>query len=557
MPSAQRTREPSHAAEWRNVSIRYPYADRDAVGPVSLTLEPGERLLLLGPSGSGKSTLLNALTGLIPYTIPASVEGSVKLFGEDVGSRSPARWAKTVARFFQDAAMTLCGMRVEDEIAFALENRALPEPAIVSKTTAAMKAVGLPEGWRSRRTGTLSGGEKQLVALAATLAQDAPIFVADEPTAHLAPAAAARLHRLLMTSGSSRTVLIIDHRLDGLIGSVDRVAVIGGDGQLVAEGRPAQLFRNHHDSLKALGIWLPLAAELDAALSAAGLAPPQPPLMMEDIFRDLEGHPEQLKALPVIKAFVARHRAAPAATGGETVARLNEADCAPLFGPPVLKGISMEIRSGECLGILGANGAGKSTLGASLAGLLRLKGGRREGSTGGIAFQNPESQFIAGSVREEIAAALPGTSPFSDRLVEAEAIAGAWNLAGLEHRHPFELSQGQKRRLALATLTATDRWRLLVLDEPTAGLDAHGAATVAARVESIRASGRAITLITHDMDLALRLCSRSIVVGEGRIIAEGPTAGLLQDSELLHRAGLAQPAIAPAMAWLRHRMETC
>lgn len=557
MPSAQRTLEPGHAAEWRDVSIRYPYADRDAVGPVSLTLEPGERLLLLGPSGSGKSTLLNALTGLVPHTIPAKVEGAVELFGEDVGTRQPAKWARTVARFFQDAAMTLCGMRVEDEIAFALENRALPEPVIASKVAAAMKEVGLPEGWRSRRTGALSGGEKQLVALAATLAQDAAVFVADEPTAHLAPAAAARLHRLLMASGSSRTVLIIDHRLDGLITSVDRVAVIDGDGRLVAEGRPAQLFRDHYDRLKALGIWLPLAAELDAALSEAGLAPRQPPLTMEDIFRDLDRRPEQERALPSIKTFVARRRAAPAAAEGAPVARLIGADCAPLFGPPVLKNISMEIRAGECLGILGANGAGKSTLGASLAGLLRLKGGRREGATAGIAFQNPENQFLTGSVREEIAAALPSTNPLPHRLAEADAIAATWNLAGLEHHHPFELSQGQKRRLALATLTASDRWRLLVLDEPTAGLDAHGAATVAARVEAVRASGRAIALITHDMDLALQLCSRSIVVGEGSIIAEGPTAKLLQDGHLLHRAGLAQPAIAPALAWLGHMEATC
>ncbi|HWK65609.1 MAG TPA: ATP-binding cassette domain-containing protein [Rhizobiaceae bacterium] len=556
MPSAKHTPDAGHAAEWGEVSVRYPYGDHDAVGPASLTLGRGERLLLLGPSGSGKSTLLNALTGLVPQTIPARINGSIRLFGEDVAARRPAQWAGTVARFFQDAALTLCGMRVEDEIAFALENRGLPEALIAAKVTEAMEEAGLSQDWRKRRTGTLSGGEKQLVALAATLAQGAPLLVADEPTAHLSPAAAQRLHRLLM-AGTARTVLIVDHRLDGLIDSVDRVVVIGADGRIFAEGPPAALFRDHHDRLDALGIWLPLASRLDAALGRIGLAAQDPPLSMGNMLRALDRQPEKERARPTIEAFVAGHCAAPVPSEGQVVARLVGADCAPLFGPSVLKNISMDIRSGECLGILGANGAGKSTLGASLAGLLRLKGGRREGATGGIAFQNPENQFVTASVRDEIAAALDRASPLPERLSKAGRVAAAWNLAGLEDRHPFELSQGQKRRLALATLTATERWRLLVLDEPTAGLDARGAAMVVAEVERIRGAGRAVALITHDMDLALRLCPRSIIVSEGRILAEGRTSELLEDGALLHRAGLSAPAIAPALRWLNHARATC
>lgn len=555
MPSALLTVDSDIAAAWREVSIRYPYADHSAVGPASLTLRKGEKLLLLGPSGSGKSTLLNVLTGLVPQTIPAKVDGSITLFEQDVRTKQPAEWARTVARFFQDADQTLCGMRLEDEVAFALENRALPEAEIAARVASAMEAVGLPASWRKRRTGTLSGGEKQLVALAATLAQDAPVFVADEPTAHLAPAAAKRLHQLIVDSDPSHTVLIVDHRLDSLIGSIDQVAVLGRDGAIFAKGAPAALFRAHHDSLDALGIWLPMASRLDAALARIGLAPEEPPLTMAEIFHDLDGRPDGRNAFPAIEAFVADHSAAAPSRDRTTVARLSHAGCAPLFGPTILKNISLEVRSGECLGILGANGAGKSTLGASLAGLLRLSSGKREGAAGGIAFQNPESQFISGSVREEIAEALDRTKPLPDRLAQAEAIAAAWDLGGLEHRHPFELSQGQKRRLALAALTATDRWPLLVLDEPTAGLDAHGAAMVAHRVEAIRRGGKAIALVTHDMDLALQLCSRSIVVGEGGIIAEGQTAALLQDEVLLERAGLAEPGIAPALHWMR-RLET-
>ncbi|MGO4837308.1 ABC transporter ATP-binding protein, partial [Rhizobiaceae sp. 2RAB30] len=209
-------------AAWQGVTVRYPFAGADAVGPVDLDVKPGERLLLLGRSGSGKSTLLNTLTGLVPQTIPASVGGSIRLFGRAVSECRPDRWADTVARFFQDADQTLCGMRVEDEVAFALENRALPEQDIARKVSDAMRHVGLPDSWRRRRTATLSGGEKQLVALAATLVQEAPLFVADEPTAHLAPAAASRLHHLLLEEAVAESVLIVAHRLDGRIGSVDR-----------------------------------------------------------------------------------------------------------------------------------------------------------------------------------------------------------------------------------------------------------------------------------------------------------------------------------------------
>jgi energy-coupling factor transport system ATP-binding protein len=526
----------------REVSVRYPYADRPAVGPLNLDLRCGERLLLLGPSGSGKSTLLGTLTGLVPRTIPATVTGHVALFGRPVAERPPAGWADSVAYLFQDADLTLCGMSVEDEIAFALENRGLPERSIRERVAAAMHEVGLPEAWAGRRTMALSGGEKQLVAIAAALAQDAPIFVADEPTAHLSPAAASRLHRILTRRRTGRSALIVDHRLDGLIDAVDRVAVLDGEGQLLAEGRPGGVFRAHGPRLDAEGIWRPIASQLDAALAEAGVAPPGPVLDLSALVawitgltgrarQDADGAAEKLLS----------SRVAPEAPPGVVVARLESAGCAPYRGPGVLSGISIEVRAGELLGILGANGAGKSTLGAALAGLLPLKAGRRIGAPGGIAFQNPEAQFTAGSVRDEIATAIAGARG------NLAATLEAWDLTDLADRHPFELSQGQKRRLALASLTASDRWPLLVLDEPTAGLDAGGAAMIEGHLRGLAARGRAIAVITHDMDFVLRVCPRAIVLGGGRLLAEGRTRDLMGDAALLEAAGLAPPAVAPLL----------
>jgi energy-coupling factor transport system ATP-binding protein len=555
MTSVLPSPEAASVAEWQGVQVRYPFAKRQAVGPVDMHVKRGERVLLLGASGSGKSTLLLTLTGLVPRSIPAEVQGRVRLFGDDALSRKPSEWASRVAQYFQDADQTLCGMRVEDEIAFALENRALPPAEIGQAVTDAMRKIGLPDAWRKRRSTTLSGGERQLVALAATLVQDAAIFVVDEPTAHLAPKAANRLHALLTAREPGRSILIVDHRLDGLIEAIDRVVVLGNDGSVLAQGHPRVVFREKREMLMSLGIWSPVASALDAALTEAGVAPSIAPLSVAEALAHLDpGSASRTnidRACPAVEAFVAR---CSTNRGGErktrVVARLENADCAPFLAPTVLRGIDVAIHEGEILGILGPNGAGKSTLGACLSGLLKLKAGRRAGAPGGIAFQIPENQFVSGSVRDELLGALPKKMAGYEKAKRISRSLETWGLASLEVRHPFELSQGQKRRLALASLTISDRWPLLVLDEPVAGLDAWAASVLEAQILALSRKGRAIALITHDMDLALRLCSRSIVVGEGRILAEGPTERVLSDPKLLGRAGLAEPSCAKAQEWL-------
>jgi energy-coupling factor transport system ATP-binding protein len=555
MHDAQRTHDAAAAIAFDAVAVRYPYQDRPAVGPVALSVRRGERVLLLGPSGSGKSTLLLAATGLIPNSIPGEVTGAIHLAGKPVEARAPADWSERVAFAFQDADQTLCGMCVEDEIAFALESRALPEAEIAARVTEAMQRIGIPEPWRNHRIATLSGGEKQLVAVAATLAQQAPLLLVDEPTTHLAPKAANRLHHLLMEPDPARAVLLVDHRLDGLIAAIDRVVVLSEEGHVLADGPPRAVFREQHGQLSARGIWSPLACHLDAALIAAGIAPDVAPLTLDEIFPGLDpvtAPPERIaRARPIVAAFVAaRLSEAAAPPAGPFVARIESADCAPFLGPVVLRDVSLEIRAGEVLGILGPNGAGKSTLGACLAGVLPLKKGRRTGPMGGIAFQKPEIQFTEASVLEEVTAVLPHSRDKARTTALARDILARWGLSDVSRSHPYQLSQGQKRRLALATLTATDRWPFLVLDEPLAGLDARGAAEVERDIDRLRRAGRAVVLITHDMDFALKTCLRAIVVGEGGILADRPTPVLLRDEALLGRVGLQPPAILPAVWWL-------
>jgi len=542
------------AARWCDISVRYPYADAPAVGPASLAVGRSERVLLVGASGSGKSTLLATLTGLIPHTIPAEVTGKVELRGEDVATRTPAQWSASVGQMFQNPEQTLCGMTVGDEVAFALENQALPADEIEARIGSALAQVGLSEDWRGRRTMQLSGGEKQLVALAALIAQQTPLLVVDEPTAHLAPAAATHLRRLLLDRPGDASVLIVDHRVDDLAGLVDRVVLIDADGHAMDGGSPRAFFRAHYDKLAALGIAIPPPAALDAALQAAGIVLAEATLTMEEAVAWLEALPtrEKAAAQEIASTFAVAHQAGQSVQAStKVVAALEGASCAPLFGPTVLRDVSLTVRRGETIAIVGRNGAGKSTLAASLAGLLRLKAGRRIGPMGAISFQNPENQFLAGSVREEVRDAwLAAGADAASAEAKAEAMLAQWGLSELAAAHPFELSQGQKRRLSLAIITAGGRWPLLVLDEPTAGLDGAGRAALEAEIRSLAGAGHAVALVTHDLDFALASCARSVVVDDGGIAADGPSRTVLRDTALLERSGLAAPALLPLLHFL-------
>jgi energy-coupling factor transport system ATP-binding protein len=510
----------------RDLTIRYPYAPQDAVGAVTFALKQGERVLLLGPSGCGKSSILHALTGLLPSSISAKRDGELLIFGEDVASRSPAEWAEQVAFLFQDAEQTLAGFTVADEVAFALENRNYPPDQMGVAINDAMDRAGIPEEWAARRIATLSGGQKQMVALAATLAQGGALIIADEPTASLAPRAAKRLAEQVLAPG--RTALIVDHALGALLEGIDRVIVLKSSGQLLVTGSPDHVFGAHGATLVANGIWTPPAVRLRLRLMEQG-----------HVFPLLWRMPDLLAHLSPDADLAPILLPAPVRPGRELV-RLGAAACAPPFGLVVLRDISLSLRAGEVLGILGPNGAGKSTLAACLAGLAPLRGGQRHGPAGAIAFQNPEAHFTTDTTRGELAAL-----GLSDKHIE-QALAD-WALSDQADQHPFTLSMGQKRRLALALLTETDRWPFLILDEPTTGLDWRATVHIATQIQRLAASGRALAVITHDAEFALSVCHRIALLDQGGVAAQGPAPEILCDAPLLDAMGLTPPETAPLL----------
>jgi len=543
------------------LTLTHAFRSRPTLRELSLRVDPGERILLLGPSGCGKTSLALCLNGIIPQSIPASLEGAIALAGRPVGIEPPGAWAETIAFVFQDPDSQLCTLTVEDEVAFALENRALPPAEIDGRIDGALDRVGLPQAWRQRASRFLSGGEKQKLLLAAALAQDAPIYLFDETTAHLDPASTLEAYELIqrvMADRPGSSALFIDHRLDRLLPMIDRVELLDGEGRLVAGAPPTELFHDHRAAVAATGSWQPLAAELFGFLREAGIALAERPLAMAEVPGILShaahaaGAALRDRLTVLVGQWLAARRCAPAGPSGPVLLRAEEIGYAPRGGPSLLASVDLEIRSGEILGLVGANGAGKSTLGLILAGLLRPSAGclHHAGieAAGSFLFQNPEHQFLAVTVAGELAASLGDAEP--QRLEEALDRLGLRDKRDL---HPFQLSQGEKRRLSLAALMLAPARPLLVLDEPSFGLDAAGTASLMRQVAELRQSGRGIVLITHDMDLAAALCDRLAVMSAGRLLRVDRSEAIFADDALLAAARLRPPETQILQAWLDAR----
>ena len=534
------------------LTVRYRWSDRPAVGPVDLSLPPGHRTLLIGPSGGGKSTLSLAMTGVVPESIPAEVVGEARIDGVPIASRSVADWAETVAVVFQDADRMLCAMTVEDEIAFALENRAMPPEQMQGRIDGALAAVGLPVPFRCRATRTLSGGEKQRVALAAALARRPRLLILDEPTAQLDGAAAAAVHRLVAERAAGYSVLVTDHRLDGLIGEIDSVCVLDGQGFMVAAGDPRTVFYTHHEAFRSMGIWSPVAVDLALDLTQGGLSAGRP-LTMPELLAALEGvlidRPDlRPHATAIANRFLApRYR--PARTPVPPLVRLAGCDVAPPGGPVVIRDIDLTVGAGEVVVLAGPNGAGKTTLAAVLAGILPPGRGQRTGPRGGMVFQNPEHQFVATDVQTELMASLPDW-PRARAEAAVDGCLATWGLSGYADRHPFELSQGQKRRLSIAAVSLVPDWPLLVFDEPGTGLDHANMDRLVGELTGLRDAGRALVIVTHDMELASTVADRLVVLAEGGVRWSGSPAALFGDPERMARFRLAPPSWWPVAEWL-------
>ncbi|RKT31840.1 energy-coupling factor transport system ATP-binding protein [Microbacterium sp. AG1240] len=564
----------------RGVGITHDEASTATPADVTFDVSPGEVVLLLGPSGSGKSTLALALNGLIPHAVPATVVGTVRVGEADAATTPVAELSTRVGMVFQDPDAQLVTGTVLDEVAFGPENLRLPVDDVLARAETALRRVGL---WHRRADNPdlLSGGGRQRLAIACALAMGSPLLVLDEPTANLDPRGIEEVYAALadLVAEGDRAIVLVEHNLDAAVGLVDRVVVIDARGHLVMDDTVDAVMRRRADELLDLGVWLPTSALAAMRLRRAGMTLDPLPLTPAELHAALEAEPAiEIGAIGGNRQAAAARAPIAADSTGSGGARQapSTAASAPLVRvrgltltrgrTPVLHDVDLDIAAGEFIAIVGANGAGKTSLAQALAGVMRPPRGTVEvagrdvhrtdartlAASVGFVFQNPEHQFVANSVFDELAHALR-----MQRLPDDEVHRRVDDMLarfGLEHRaqaHPFLLSGGQKRRLSVGTALIGGA-RLLVLDEPTFGQDRARADELLSLLEGLHTEGATVVVVTHDMQLVTDYAERTVVVSDGRILAAAPTTAVFADDALIERAGLRPPPLRQALRGLTH-----
>ena len=478
-------------------------AGKAGVRDVSLEVRPGEVVVLCGRSGCGKSTLLRLANGLAPRFFPGRADGRVLLDGEEVGALSSWRVAERAGSLFQNPRTQFFNVDTTGEVAFALESAGWPEEAIRARVGATLRELGL-EHLVGRSIFDLSGGQRQKIAYASVWALRPPNLLLDEPTSNLdAPSIADIAAFVANAKAAGRAVLVAEHRLAWLSGVADTyVHLDGGRISRVMSAREfAALDPRELDSMG-----LRTRDLADVAPPAGAVAPDGgvPPDSADD---DRGGAGEIVLSARGLSVDYGRG--------------------------PVVDGADVDLCAGQVVALVGRNGAGKTTLCRALCGLGRRARGeilldgrratrRRRTRSCSMVFQDVDYQLFAESAAAEVTF---GLSRRAADAVDTGAVLRELALDGVADRHPATLSGGQKQRLAVAACVAAGK-RVLVFDEPTSGIDLDGMRRVARLLRRLAARGRAVLVITHDLELIACACDRVLHMDGGRVVGR---AGVRED----------------------------
>ncbi len=500
--------------EVNGLTFAYPHAAQPVLRDVTLSIQEGEAVLVAGPSGGGKSTLLRCLNGLVPHFHGGRFSGRVSSGGLDTLEHPPRDLARVVGMVFQDPESQFVADIVEDELAFGMENSGVPRLTMRKRVEEVLDVLGIAH-LRRRRLDTLSGGELQRVAIGAALAMQPKALLLDEPTSQLDPQAAEEVLTAVqrLNADLGLTIVIAEHRLERVVQHVDRVLYLTGDGCV-----QSYTVRNAMERL-------PLAPPLARIGRTLGWVPL--PLTVR------EG-----------RRFVREMRLAPAPAGdpgpaGDGVAVQMESFCMAYGDVEALKEVSLNVRGGEMLALMGRNGAGKTSLLRALVGLAGAKKGTAqvlgqdvhktttEALCREVAFvpQDPASILLRDSVEAEIADTLRGTG----RRGSVDAALDEWELRPLRRVHPRDLSAGERQRAALAAMLVGEP-RLILLDEPTRGMDYETKALLIVNLRRRCQDGCAVILASHDVELAAECAQRVVLLADGQVVAAGPTRDVLTES---------------------------
>lgn len=525
--------------ELNNFSWHHPGRPEPVISGLNLTINPGEKVLLLGTSGAGKSTLLHAIAGVLHDDDGESAGGTITINGQ-----APAEARGTAGMMQQDPESSIVMATVGNDVAFGPENLRVPREEIWGRVTEALTAVGLNDLPLDHPSSALSGGQKQRLGLAGILSMHPGAMILDEPTANLDPSGVQEVRDSILSAAEATgaTLLVVEHRVSIWAPHMDRIIVLGTGGTITHDGAPDTVLSQARQELIDAGVWVPnyVPRAPQTGDAVTGEAAGGDNERGEALLRA-----ENLsitRAQPTPKQRRARRR---------TIKRFGDTPAPVPVDLPVLRGgINLTLRAGEHLSVLGPNGAGKSTLALTLAGLLTAPdgtltatdalrnhggdhGGERENrahwdvptwtpaqmlSRIGYVFQEPEYQFIRGTVREELElgprrlAALNRVPLDEDKLAaRTDDLAAHLRLNHLLDANPFTLSGGEKRRLSVASALATAP-KILILDEPTFGQDARTWAELVDLIRELLANGTAVISITHDEDYTAALGGNHITL---------------------------------------------
>lgn len=514
---------------FNNLTFTYPGSDQPAVRNINLDIKEGSFTLLIGASGSGKSTLLRCVNGLVPHFSGGILSGEITVNGLNPVIASPKVISRHVGFVFQDPESQFIVDRVEDEIAFTLENIAMQPEAMQAKVDEILELLDLKK-LRNRIIDSLSGGEQQRVAIGTALSLEPSILVLDEPTSQLDPLSAQEvllaLKRLNETLGL--TILISEHRIERIISFVDNLVYLQKNTAGVISGVPRKVIQK-----------IDLAPPVAKLGMALGIEPTPISIEEKGLFtqgykiEDIEQENTQARVNNESEIFV-------------EIQNLQ----VELGKNIILEHVDLDLRQGEILALMGPNGSGKTTLLRTIVGFIRQKDGNvylHGKSTSGMKVaeicrhvgylpQNPNSLLFSDSVMEELMVTLVNHHPsMDDKAFESAKLEVLHTLKriGLEdqgHAYPRDLSVGQRQRVAIGAVTITSP-QILMLDEPTRGLDYAAKDSLAKLLEEWRQAGMAVLLVTHDVELAALVANRVAILDGGKIAACGDPSKILRSSE--------------------------
>lgn len=536
--------------EFRNFSFRYDSQAEKTLYDINLKIRKGEKVLICGPSGCGKSTLSHCMNGLIPASYPGEASGDLIIGGKSFQDHTIFSLSRITGTVLQDSDGQFIGLTVGEDIAFALENDNTPLSEMKEKVMRAARRVGV-EKFLSHAPHELSGGQKQRVSLAGVMVDDVSLFLFDEPLANLDPATGKTTIELIdqIQKTTDAAVVIIEHRIEDVLHRpVDRI-VLMNDGRIAADMSPDELLSS--PLLKECGIREPLYV---TALKYAGVS----------VNADM--HPGLIDTLTLSEADIERVRTwyentllPPEKEKGEVILEAENIAFHYDNGHEALKDVSLKVRKGEMISIVGRNGAGKSTFSKIICGFLKPQKGmlylsgedlsrlsiKERAERIGYVMQNPNQMLTKPMIRDEVALGLRLRGKLSEEeiLKKTDEVLRICSLYEMRSWPVSALSYGQKKRVTIASILAMDP-EIVILDEPTAGQDFRRYTEIMEFLRGLNSLGVTIILITHDMHLMLEYTRRAVVFTDGKVIADSDCEDILTSDTLTEKASLKRTSLS-------------